>query len=98
MTQLTILTPFKQLIDYVKERLNNYNDNLRNELFEKEPNEDNEEAYKRGETIFDKIMESVMRNEIVGKMENIVENVLIEFTNKMKELKEKYGITCYEFM
>ena len=45
-------------------------------------------AIQRGETIFDKIMESVMRNEIVGKMENIVENVLIEFTNKMKELKE----------
>ena len=55
MTQLTILTPFKQIIDDVKEKLNYYNVNLRNELFEIEPNEDNEEAYKRGEIIFDHI-------------------------------------------
>ena len=27
--------------------IDNYNDNLRNELFEIEPNEDNEKAYKR---------------------------------------------------
>ena len=45
-------------------------------------------AIKKGETIFDKIMETVMRNEIVGKMEKVVENVLTEFINKMKELKE----------
>ena len=53
MAQLQILTQFKQLFDDFKKSLNNYNDNLRNELFEIEPNEDNEKAYQRGETIFD---------------------------------------------
>ena len=32
MTQLIILTQFKQLIDDVKEKLNYYNNNLRNEF------------------------------------------------------------------
>ena len=59
MTQLTILTQFKQIIDDVKQKLENYDDNLRNELFEKEPNEDNEKAYKRGETIFDKCQQDI---------------------------------------
>ena len=41
MTQLQILTQFSQLFDEVQESLQNYNENLRNELFEIEPNEDN---------------------------------------------------------
>ena len=34
MKQLQILTQFSQLFDEVQESLQNYNDNLRNELFE----------------------------------------------------------------
>ena len=53
MTKLEILTQFRDLFDDVKRSLDNYNDNLRNELFEIEPKESNEKAYRRGETIFD---------------------------------------------
>ena len=53
MAKLQILTQFKQLFEKVKQSLDNYNDNLRNELFEIEPKESNEKAYRRGETIFD---------------------------------------------
>ena len=59
MTELKSLKQFNQVFNDVKNSLNNYNDNLRNELFEKEPNEDNEQAYKRGETIFDQCEEDI---------------------------------------
>ena len=45
MAQLQILTQFNQLFDQVKESLDNYNSNLKNEIFEIEPNEDKNKAY-----------------------------------------------------
>ena len=85
MTQLQILTPFKELLINVTNSLDNYNDNLRNELFEKEINEDNEQAYKRGETIFDQCEENLRNlNEIIQQERNI-----IEFFEKCKENKTK---------
>ena len=85
MTQLTILTPFKQLIDDVKERLNNYNENLRNELFEKEPNEDNEQAYKRGESIFDQCEDDIRNLTEIIEQQKEMNN----FFKKCRENKQK---------
>ena len=62
----------------VKEKLNNYNDNLRNELFEIELNEDNEQAYRRGETIFDQC-EDDLRNL----------NQIIEFQDQINKFFKK---------
>ena len=59
MAKLEILTQFNKLFNKVKESLDNYNDNLRNELFEIQPNEENKKAYQRGETIFDQFDESL---------------------------------------
>ena len=42
MTELHKLHQFSQLFDEVKLSLKKYNTNLKNELFEKEPNEENE--------------------------------------------------------
>ena len=85
MTQLIILTQFKQLIDDVKEKLNYYNNNLRNELFDKEPNESNEQAYKRGETIFDQCEEDIRNlTEIIEQQEQ-----MNNFFEKCKENKTK---------
>ena len=39
MTQLQILIQFKQLFKDVEQSLDNYNNNLRNELFEIQPEE-----------------------------------------------------------
>ena len=72
MAQLQILTQFKQLFDDVKESLNNYNENLRNELFEIEPNESNDQAYQRGEVIFDRCEDDLRNlNEIIEQQEEI---------------------------
>ena len=68
MTQLQILTQFKELFNDVQECLLNYNQNLKNELFEVEPNEDQNNAYKRGETIFDRIQETIMRNDLIERL------------------------------
>ena len=59
MTQLQILTQFKQLFHDVQNSLDNYNDNLRNELFEIEPNESSDQTYQRGEAIFDKNQDDI---------------------------------------
>ena len=78
MTQLQILTQFKELFDDVQECLLNYNQNLRNELFEIEPNENNQQVYRRGETIFDKCEEDIR---------NLTE--IIEQQTQMNNLFEK---------
>ena len=84
MAQLQILTQFKQLFDDVKLSLNHYNNNLRNELFEIEPNENNEQAYKRGEIIFDKRQDDIRNlNEILNQQEAIN-----KFFEKCKENKQ----------
>ena len=85
MAKLQILTHFTQLFENVKQSLNNYNDNLRNELFEIEPLESNQQAYKRGETIFDKC-EDDLKNliAIIEKQEE-----LNKFFEKCKENKVK---------
>ena len=53
MARLQILTQFKETFENVKTLLDNYNNNLRNELFEIDLNEDNQQLYERGETIYD---------------------------------------------
>ena len=74
MTQLQILTQFSKLFTEVKQSLDNYNNNLINQLFEIEPNEDQNKAYKRGETIYDKC-EDDLRNisNIIDKETEIIE-------------------------
>ena len=90
MTQLQNLTPFEQLIDDVKERLNNYNDNLRNELFEKEPNEDNEQAYKRGESIFDQCEDDIRNLTEIIEQQKEMNNFFKKCRqNKQKLIKQK---------
>ena len=90
MAQLQILTQFVQLFDDVKNSLNNYNENLQNELFEKEPNESNEKAYRRGETIFDQCENDLRNlNEIVDQQDEI--NNFFEKCkqNKIKLIEQK---------
>ena len=52
---------------------------MKNELFETEPNEDNQEAYRRGETIFDRSEKDIENlTEIIGlkkKSINSLKNV-----------------------
>ena len=43
---------------------------------------------KRGETYFDKIHESMLRNDFIYHFQEIVELILQKFTKKMKQLKE----------
>ena len=85
MTQLQILTKFTSLFNDVKQSLENYNEHLRNELFEREPHETSEEAYQRGETIFDRC-EDDLRN-LKDVLER--ENEIILFFEKCKENQQK---------
>ena len=43
---------------------------------------------KKGETIFDKLQETIKRNDIVTNLEQLVEQQLEMFTNKIKQFKE----------
>ena len=90
MAKLQILTQFKQLFENVKLALNNYNDNLRNELFEIEPNENDEKAYQRGETIFDRCEDDLKNlTEIIQQQEEIDEFFEHCKQNKAKLLEHK---------
>ena len=68
MIKLQILNQFGDLFEQVKHRLNVYNSNLKNELFEKDQNETNEQAYKRGENIFDQVEDDIINiNSMITK-------------------------------
>jgi predicted transcriptional regulator len=93
MTRLQNLKQFKQLFINTNKSLDNYNNNLRNELFEIEPNENYQHAYKRGETIFDKCEDNLRNlNEIIEQQDEI--NKFFEKCkqNKIKLIKQKNEI------
>ena len=90
MTQLQILSQFKELFNDVQECLLNYNQNIKNELFEVEPNEHHQEAYKRGETIFDRCEDDIKNiSEILEKKNQVLEFFEICQQNKTKLIKQK---------
>ena len=90
MAELQILTQFKNLFDDVQECLLNYNQNLKNELFEIEPNEDHNKAYKRGETIYDRCEDDIKNiSEILEKKNQVLEFFETCQQNKTKLIKQK---------
>ena len=82
---MQILTQYQQVFANAYQILKEYNDNLRNELFEIEPNEDQNNAYKRGERIFDQYEDDLKNiTELIKK-----EKEVNEFFAKCKENKQK---------
>ena len=93
MTDLVVLTQFNRLLKEVKYSLNKYNDNLRNELFEIEPNESYEKAYQRGETIFDKCEDDLKNlDELLEKKNQVIEFFETCQENKVNLIKQKNSI------
>ena len=84
MTELKILTRFSKLFTEVKQTIDYYNQNLRNDIFMKEENETNDKAYKRGEGIFDQFDENVNNIDLILERESEI----IEFFNTCKENKK----------
>ena len=67
--QLTTLKQFSDLFDCVKESINNYEENLKNNTFYVDENESMEKAYKRGETLYDKYVSSDMKDGCVKQLQ-----------------------------
>ena len=85
MAELIILRQFSELFHNVKQSLDHYNSNLKNNQFYVESTETNETAYQRGETLFDEYDENLNNlNEILNK-----EREIIEFFYQCKENKQK---------
>ena len=87
MTELNQLKNYSREITEIKQRLDYYNNNLFNNIFDEceYENEHNYKAYKRGETIYDKFDENLNNlNLILEKEQNI-----IEFFNKCRENKQR---------
>ena len=85
MAELQILTQFRKLFLEVKQTLDYYHENLRNDTFNKEEYETNDGAYQRGEGIFDQFDENLININLILKHENDI----TEFFNKCKENKQK---------
>ena len=78
MTQLEILTQYQDILEEVNVSLKGYNEKLKNELFEIEVDESLDDAYLRGETIYDQVDGNISNlNEILEQ-----ENEVINFFNK----------------
>ena len=85
MAELQVLTQFSELFENVQLTLQHYNENIRNNLFDKRDNETNDKAYKRGETIFDQFDENLNNiNQILEKEQEIA-----IFFAKCKENKQQ---------
>ena len=84
MAELKILKQFSQLFTEVKQTLDYYHENLKNNNFTREENETSDKAYKRGETVFDQFDENLNNiNLILNK-----ENEINEFFEKCKHNKQ----------
>ena len=84
MAELQILTQFSDLFTQVKQTLDHYNENLRNNNFNKEENETNDNAYKRGEGIFDQFDQNLNNINLILHLEGETN----EFFRKCKENKK----------
>ena len=75
MAKLQILTQFGQLFTEVNQTLDFYNENLKNNLFQKDEKESNEKAYKRGEGIFDQFDENLNNINLILHLENEIQTL-----------------------
>ena len=72
MNQLQILTQFSQLFIDSKIAVDCYNNNVRNELVEKDPDDTFEQAYNKFEEIFDRQQQDIRNlKEVMDKQEGI---------------------------
>ena len=95
-TELNVIS--KQLTVNMSELLNEvdaYTDHYYDQLFvpkqifnDKEGIETRKEI-KKGETYFDRVHESVMRNEFIIQLQDLVEQTMNKFQEKMNHLKDK---------
>ena len=61
-----------------------FEDNLKNTLFDQDDGEDDRQAYRRGESVYDKLHESLVNiKDILMK-----KNEIIEFLNRCEKTKE----------
>ena len=69
MTQLQNLTQFSNLFTQTKKSLDDYNNNFEDEIFVKRSTEDNEKAYKRGESKFNQLLENIDNLDLIIQQE-----------------------------
>ena len=90
MAQLQPLTVYKQILIDVKQSLDNYNYSIINELFEIEEGEDYNNAYNRGESIFDQYENDINNIEEIIQQENLINDFFFVCKeNKQKLIDEK---------
>ena len=87
--QLT--TNINELLEEVKTYIQHYDDRtFISPQIDKNTNQHQiKKEISKGETIFDRVNESLLRNEIVNKLEQIVEEKIHQFCEKMKSFKER---------
>ena len=87
--QLT--TNINELLEEVKTYIQHYDDRtFISPQIDKNTNQHQiKKKISKGETIFDRVNESLLRNEIVNKLEQIVEEKIHQFCEKMKSFKER---------
>ena len=85
MAELKQLKQFTELFENVKRSIDYYSENLKNDIFTEDKTETKDDAYKRGETLFDQFDENLINLNVVIQKENEIS----DFFNKCKENKTK---------
>ena len=96
MAQLQILTQFNRLIGEVKQSLDTYNEQVKNEMFDIEDIENNEniqQIYRKGERIFDQVEDDLVNLNVILNREREFMNFFdVCRENKMKLIDYKNEI------
>ena len=105
MGELQNIGIYSETFEYLQEQVVYFEENLKNTLFDQDDDEDDRKAYKRGETIYDKLHESLVnikdiltkKNEIIEFLNRCEQNQRIfeiqenELINKLMRIKKRFA-------
>ena len=105
MGELQNIGNYTETFEYLQEQVEYFENNLKNTIFDQDDREDDRTAYRRGESVYDKLHESLVnikdiltkKNEILEFLNRCEKNQRIfeiqenELINKLMRIKKRYA-------
>ena len=91
MGELQNIGNYSATFEYLQEQVVYFEENLKNTLFDQDDGEDDRTAYRRGESVYDKLHESVVNiKDILTKKNEIIE--INEFFERCEKNQRNFEI------
>ena len=105
MGELQNIGNYSEIFKYLQEQVIYFEENLKNTIFDQDDGEDDRTAYRRGESVYDKLHESLVsikdiltkKNEIIEFLNRCEKNQRVfeiqenELINKLMRIKKRYS-------